>query len=234
MVDSLDTTQLALLIPAFNEEQTLASLLEAAKNYVDSVLVVDDGSSDKTKQIAKQLHIDVLSHPSNRGKGAALQTGFHYLIQKGFTGVITMDGDGQHEPQNLTKFLAAIKRNNQAIIIGNRYNKHLQAPKLRLMANRLADSLILHASKRFNHGLFKLKDTQSGFRYYPKSFLETLPPRLSSGFAFETELLIAALKQQWPIDSIDIDCHYHAGLRKSYYRPLKDSLCIAKLLIGKR
>ena len=96
-----------VIIPAYNIEKTLSRVIKGAQKYVDKVIVVDDGSDDATFKRAKEAGAEVLRHEKNLGKGKALCTGLEYALKKGFEQIILMDGDGQHDPNEIPRFLKA-------------------------------------------------------------------------------------------------------------------------------
>ena len=99
------------IIPCLNEELTIASIVLKSKKYVDTVLVVDDGSKDDTTKIAEKVGAIVITHEKNRGKSAAIKTGFRYALEQDFSYVITIDGDGQHNPEEIPLLLKDLKEN---------------------------------------------------------------------------------------------------------------------------
>ena len=100
--------KICLLLPAYNESKTIGHIISEARTYIESIVVIDDGSSDNTAQIAHEQDVIVLQHEINRGKGMALRTGFEYALEHGYEIIITMDSDGQHEPAEIPKFLARL------------------------------------------------------------------------------------------------------------------------------
>lgn len=114
-----------VIIPAYNEENQVASVIRGIKEHLPlaEVLIVDDGSSDRTPQVATEAGAKVLSHPFNLGYGAALQTGYRYALSKGYDEIVQMDGDGQHDPSSLTALLSVIRNREADIAIGSRFLK---------------------------------------------------------------------------------------------------------------
>ena len=216
----------AVLIPAYNEQTTIAAIVDRCLHRTPHVFVVNDGSIDDTLSIVKKSSAFVLSNEFNQGKGAALLKGFQAAIEKNYLGVITLDADGQHNPDDLTRFFELTQKNPDAFIIGARRKKTNNAPRVRLFANKIADFFISCVAKK------RLCDTQSGYRYYPISFLKKyfLQSYQSTRFAFETEILIAAAKMGLSIAYVDIESCYPDHARMSHYRAGKDSWEIAKSL----
>lgn len=223
-VDILFQKSIAILLPAYNEQSTITKIIENCLQYTPHVYVIDDGSTDETLSRIKQTSALIYSNVVNQGKGAILLQGFHLIIEKNYSGVITLDADGQHNPDDLTLFFERIQKNPEALIIGARRLNTKNAPLMRLFANKIADFFISCAAKKW------LADTQSGYRYYPAAFLKKyfLQSPAFSHFAFETEILISAVKIGVAVDYVDIESCYPVCARKSYYRTGKDSWEIAK------
>src|SRR5690606_540785 len=148
----------------------------------------DDGSTDGTADCLADLPVTVLRHGLRRGKGAALRTGFAEALARGATGALTIDGDGQHDPSDLPRLLAAAGRHPGHIIIGARLRHRAQAPRLRRMANAFGDWGVSWGAG------YRIADTQSGQRYYPAPVL-ALQDVPGEDFVFEAQLLIAASRQ---------------------------------------
>ncbi|HZE15431.1 MAG TPA: glycosyltransferase family 2 protein, partial [Mycobacterium sp.] len=203
------------IIPAYNEVRTIRDIAAAARSYVDNVVVVDDGSSDGTTAALEGLEdVTVLHHARNSGKAAALLSGFQHALEHGAEAVVTLDGDGQHQPADLPRLLAEHRRHPSALIIAARTRKRTCTPLVRRVANFVADFWISWAAGTL------IQDSQSGFRIYPAAFLRPLPPTpsRSDSFTFETALLIQAAHRLVPFAFVDIDAFYFTGQRPSHYR----------------
>ena len=193
---------------------------EACK-IIDDVIVVDDGSKDNTAQIAQNAGAIVLIHEVNKGKGAALKTGFQYVIDHGYDAVITMDSDGQHDPNDIPGFLNALDKIGSGIIIGTRMNDISTMPMIRKCTNKLtsfASSLMARQ---------KIEDSQSGFRLITTDVLRKVKLE-TDRFETETEILIKASKSGFRIISVPIKTIY--GEEKSKIRPIRDTNRFLKLL----
>lgn len=215
---------IAILIPAFNEERAIRGVVMHCLQFTKNVLVVDDGSSDKTVEVIADLPIEIIKQPANAGKGQALLTGFAYWAGQPVSGVITLDADGQHNPDDLPRFFEKIEKHSTTFIIGSRTVGVEAAPKVRLFANRVADFFVSWAAHKW------LKDTQSGFRYYPLHFISTFLQQKNSPdrFAFEVAVLVAAVRAGYDVDYIDIKSCYPEDARASHYQPCKDTWLIIK------
>jgi len=215
-----------ILVPAYNEETTINAIVDRCLHYFPNVLVIDDGSTDKTLIALKNASATVLSNPKNLGKGLTLLKGFHTALEKNYQGVITLDADGQHDPDDLPKFLEKIAQNPDALIIGARRIHTERAPQMRLLANKIADFFISCAARK------RLVDTQSGYRYYPSAFLKRHVTHvgMASRFAFEAEILVTAARVGFVVQYVDIQSCYPAFARASHYHPRKDTWEIVKVV----
>ena len=221
-----DQPRVVALIPAFNAASTLGAVIESARSSLP-VVVVDDGSSDGTGAVAAQLGATVLRHPQNRGKGAALKTGFDWAVENGLDGVVTLDADGQHLAAEIPRFLAARQESGADLIIGSR--RHLFEGMLprRRMANTFSAWGISWAAG------VRVDDSQSGFRYYSSRLMREVKLR-STGFDLESEVIVAAARRGLIIATIPIELGFVDGLSTSHYRPLSDSLRIAWMVFKTR
>lgn len=216
-----------ILIPAYNEQNTITHIVNHCLQYTQRVLVVDDGSTDNTSAFVKNTRALLQTNTINQGKGAALFSGFQMAIKNHCCGVITLDADGQHDPNDLPQFLTLIEKNPDAVIIGARQLSTESAPRMRFYANKIADFFISYVAR------IKLYDTQSGFRYYPKPFLTRYMTRSNNvlRFAFEAEILMAAVRSGLSVHYVQIESRYPSDARASHYRAGKDTWQIAKTVV---
>ena len=216
-----------VVIPALNEALALRAVVEDVRTQIQDVIVIDDGSSDATREVAQSLPVTLLVHEQRMGKGEALVDGFREALRQGADAVVTMDGDGQHAAADIQRLLAGHARDPRALILCSRSVNRQTQPRLRRFANGVADFCVSWACGQ------RVLDTQCGQRLYPRALLEALPAKAAGGFAFESEVLIDAARHGFPIASIAIEARYHAGRRPSHFRPLLDVLRIARLVGGK-
>lgn len=209
-----------VIVPALNAERSIAKVVVDARKVLEPVLVIDDGSSDATGEVARAVGATVLRHEVNRGKGAAMKTGFAWALEQGYDGVITLDADGQHLPGEIAKFIAARANSNADLIIGGR--AHLFGGMLprRRNANRFSAWCIAKCSGA------PITDSQSGFRFYSAKLIRALKLR-TNGFDMESEVIVLAGKRRFRIITIPIDLGFVDGIATSHYKPLKDTLRIA-------
>ncbi|MBD3345058.1 MAG: glycosyltransferase [Chitinivibrionales bacterium] len=217
---------IALCIPAYNAADSLKIFLPKLMERAPAgqILVVDDGSSDTTQRVCRSLGIQYISHPSNKGKGCALATGFAALIERKNKWIITMDADGQHAVEDLPKFLEAIVRNSSAgIIIGSRSRKPGVMPIERILSNSLTSGIINMLCGT------KVEDSQCGYRAYASFFLKSIKiecPR----FEMETEVILKACHNKVPIGNVNVQTLYFQT--QSHISHLKDTLRWIKAVTG--
>jgi glycosyltransferase involved in cell wall biosynthesis len=215
-----------VVIPAYNEAVTIADIVRRARPQVERVMVVDDGSGDGTAAEAEGAGATVLRQPGNQGKGAALWRGMQAAAARGAEAVITLDGDGQHRPEDIPKLLEAHQRWPGRLVIAARLERRERAPPLRRFANRMADFWVSWAAG------WPIRDTQSGFRLYPAGFLRRAdgPRPGRRGFVFESELLIQAAHRGCYPATVAIETIYPPQGRPSHYRPWRDTLRITAMV----
>ena len=209
-----------VIIPALNAERTIAAVVRDCLTMNGEVLVIDDGSTDRTASVAQDAGAKVISYPVNRGKGGALKTGFAYALEHGFDVVVTLDADGQHLPREIPKFIAAREETGADLIIGGRAHLFGQMLPRRRMANQFSARCIAFASKT------NVTDSQSGFRLYSAHLLSSIRLR-TEGFDMESEVIVQAGRRGLKVVTIPIDLGFVDGLSTSHYKPLVDTLRIA-------
>jgi glycosyltransferase involved in cell wall biosynthesis len=227
---------LVAVIPALNAGKTIGPVVAGALRHVPRVIVVDDGSTDDTAARAAAAGAEVIRHPANRGKGAALATAFGALLAEhrsaggdrdaAFAGAITLDADGQHDPEDIPRFVELFRSERPAIIVGSRSGQfaHMWGPRRAM--NRFSS-----ASLRFFARL-DLPDSQSGFRLYDAGFLKRF--RLT-GDRYEAEMdaLMQAAGAGMRIASVPIRLACVDGRATSHYRPLLDTFRIAGAVLAR-
>lgn len=193
------------IIPAYNEENTIAKIILLTKKYVDKVIVCDDGSTDMTAEIAEALGAIVLRHEKNKGKGAALKTLLKKALELDPDVVICLDADGQHNPEDIPKLVRPILDGKADIVIGSRCieeSSWLEIPLYRKIGLKVINSLL-------NKGLGrKIKDTQSGFRAFSRKALPIMLKCKAEGYGVETEQLVLAVKHELRVIEVPIEVKY--------------------------
>jgi flavin-dependent dehydrogenase len=213
-----------VLIPVFNECPGLADIVRRARRH-GAVLVVDDGSTDGSGTAASAAGADVLRLPRRRGKGEALRRGFDEAMARGVDRVITLDGDGQHDPADIPRLLQAAMDAPDSLVIGGRLTgtsaDEVMSPG-RLAALRVAGFFINWLTR------VSVADTQSGFRVYPAGLLAAVKPR-RGGFVLETEMLVRAVRAGWRLREVPIAAVPMSG-RRSRFRPGRDGIAVGAYL----
>lgn len=217
------------VIPAYNEAGTIHAVAAQTLKYLDRVVVVDDGSVDQTVECLRELPVTVLRHPRNLGKAAALWRGMQHAVTQGATAVVTLDGDGQHDPGDIPALITLHRRDPSGIVIGARLHASSAIPWLRYLANLVANFWVSWAAG--SH----VPDSQSGFRLYPTAVLTAVGSQCdtTSGFAFESELLIEAGRIGVPIRTVPVSASYGRHLRQSHFRKVRDVVRITRMVAGK-
>ncbi len=214
--------KIMFLIPVYNEEKHIGNLLQELNYDKKDIIVVDDGSTDRTAEIVKKKGVVLLKHPNNLGKGYAHRTGFKYAVAQNYDYVITLDGDGQHNPEELLLFIKKINETAEDIIIGTRKFSLKNMPLIRLLTN-LTTSFIVSL---FSHK--RVKDSQSGYRAISKRVLEKV--RLTTcNFQTESEMIIKAARLGYHLSSVPISTLYSE--EKSKIIPFLDTIRFVKLAL---
>ena len=227
MADGPDPTTRRILglIPAHDEAPRIGRVVEAALVHLP-VLVVDDGSTDETAAVAERAGARVIRQAPNQGKGAALRAGFHAALAEGLEAVVTLDGDGQHDPAEIPRFLELEARRvpegqPAELIIGRRDFRRM--PALRRLSNRLGTVVLSAALGRW------IDDNQSGYRLIGRRLMAATLDSRESGFAFEVEMIAICLREGWRLDWVPVRTIY--GNERSHIRPLyhlREFLAVAR------
>jgi glycosyltransferase involved in cell wall biosynthesis len=220
---------IAAVIPAYNEGRTVRDLVERTLRQVRHVIVVDDGSSDGTADMLQGLDVILLRHPVNQGKAASLWDGMQEARKWPVTGIVTLDADGQHLPEDIPRLVGRFRAMPQTIVIGARLHEKANIPPARYYANRVANFLVSWASG------YRIVDSQSGFRIYPADLLQkvTVGHQRASGFVLESEILIEAGRHGIKSIPVRISAIYPAHARPSYFRPVFDIVRIGRMIAWK-
>ncbi len=218
-----------VVIPAYNEASTIRDVVERTLAHATSVIVVDDGSTDGTAARLAGLPVTLLVNERNLGKAASIWRGAEAAFASGASSIVTIDGDGQHNPDDLRRIFHAAALRPNAIVIGARLHARATIPKVRYCANRFANFWIAWAAGQ------PIVDTQSGFRYYPAAVFRTLDVRHGrwSSFVFESEVLIAASRAGIEVVCVPISVKYANPARASHLRPVADIAKIGVMLTSR-
>ena len=198
------------ILPAYNEEAHLPDVLTELKQYIETILVIDDGSVDRTVEIARDLGVNVLSRGYNLGVGQTTRDGLAWALDRGFDAAVMLDSDGQHKPSEITRFLEKFERDHNRLIIGARDYK--QMPLRRRIPNTFGRWMLSSAIREY------LPDNQSGYRLVEKELIVKLLDTKESGFNFMVEMIILCLASGWEIGWVPISTIY--GDEKSHQSAL--------------
>ena len=208
MTDRAGGVGIVAIIPAHNEAPRIGAVVRAAAEHLP-VLVVDDGSSDDTADVARAGGATVIARRPNGGKGAALRAGFRWAIEAGARAVVTLDADGQHDPAEIPAFTDAFEAGPVDLVIGQRNFRHM--PPVRRLSNQLGGVLLSLALGR------RVPDNQSGYRLISRRLVERLVDSREAGFEFEVEMIAVCLRERFILASVPIRTIY-AG-EPSHIRP---------------
>ena len=217
-----DRSRIAAVIPAYQEEKHIGEVARRTRVQLENVLVVDDGSTDATAERARSSAVDVVIHPQNRGKGESIKTGLRYWLERGSEYVVLLDADGQHLPEEISRFVdSAASESNAKIFIGSRMNDISAMPLVRRIVNRYMSGKISRVCGQ------QIPDTQCGFRMLHR---DVIPDVLSgaSRFEYETEMLIIASRKGHRIASVPITTVYSDEV--SSINPVRDTMRFFKLM----
>lgn len=214
-------------IPAFNVEKTIARVVIGAQGHAGKVVVCDDGSSDLTAEIARRLGADVVCHGRNLGYGAAIKSLFKRAGELGADVLVTLDGDGQHDPREIPKIVKPIVDGTADVVVGSRFvDKYSSAamPWLRRAGVKFITKLANNGSRN------DVEDAQSGFRGYSRSSLEAL--NLSEdGMGVSTEILIDLRKNGLRVCEVPASCSYGNGLKTSTHNPVRHGVSVVMSIV---
>lgn len=223
MEDNKQQRKIMILIPCYKEEAAIRNVAsQAIQTGLGDVVVVDDGSPDKTADEALAAGAHVIVHEVNKGKGGAMVTGFTYAIENHYDAVITLDGDGQHPPAEIINFVNAWNETGADMIVGSRMANTKGMPFIRLVTNKFMSWLLSRALGQ------EVSDTQNGFRLYTAKLLPVCIACSSGGFSAESEHLLQASLRGFTIAEAPTSTIY--GDEKSKIRPVRDTIRFFKML----
>ena len=219
--ETIDRRTVAAVIPAFLEEKHIADVVRRTLEQLDHVLVIDDGSTDATAVTARNAGAELIVHPQNLGKGEAIKTGLRHWLERNFNYAVILDGDGQHRPEEIERFLATASDLRAELLIGTRMRDVREMPLLRRAVNRYMSNKISRLCGQ------TIPDTQCGFRMVHRSLI----PDLLGGaerFDYETEMLILASRKGCRVESVPITTVYSDEV--SSINPVRDTIRFFKLI----
>jgi glycosyltransferase involved in cell wall biosynthesis len=207
------------LIPAFNEAPYIATVVKGAQPYVEQVVVIDDGSGDETAQVARAAGATCLRSETNCGKATALRTGIAFARAQDFTHVLTLDGDGQHLPEDIPVLLRVAEETGADLVIGARFFDRARMPRARYYSNTIGSRL---ASVLVG---CEIRDSQSGFRLFRLDKLCETKLR-SRCYELEMEVLIKMAQSGGTIAHAPVHMVYDDGQARSKMKPVRDTVSI--------
>jgi glycosyltransferase involved in cell wall biosynthesis len=211
------------LIPAYNADRFVGEVVTRARKHIE-VVVVNDGSKDRTAEVARSAGALVIDQIPNQGKGVALQRGFRYGIEQNIAALITLDADGQHDPDEIPKFVEKYRANRADLIIGAR--NFSQMPLVRRISNTVGRSAFSWAMGR------KIRDNQSGYRLLSRRMMEAVLGSAERGFEFEMDMIVVCVKNGWPLEWVPIRTIY--ADEKSNIKPLQHVKHFFRMVIHTR
>jgi len=218
-----------VIIPAYEAEAVVGDVVRCAIDAGNAVLgsaafggviVVDDGSTDGTARAAERAGACVIRHAANRGKGAALLTGFREASARAWDAAITIDADGQHDPSSIRDLIAVHRATAADILIGTRTRAGSGMPLPRRLSNRLASAVVSHLART------RVADSQSGYRLIARRVWESVP-LVGERYDLESELLVKAGRRGFRILPVPIETRY--GSERSHFHPWRDTARLVRL-----
>ena len=210
-------------IPCLNEELFIGSVVLKTKEFANQVIVIDDGSVDKTALIAEKAGATVIRHGSNRGKGAAVSTAFEYARETGCSALVLLDGDGQHEPSYIPSLVKPVLDGEADIVVGSRYLKiESSVPGYRIWGHRVLTFLTNFGSR------VKLTDSQSGFRAFSLKAMEVLS-FTETGLSIESEMQFLANEAGLRVAEVPVTIGYHSNAKRS---PIGHGMGVLNSVVG--
>ncbi len=213
------------VIPSYNEEKTIGWLVQSVRDLGHDVLVVDDGSQDRTAPWAREAGAQVLVNPQNLGKGAALRNAFGFIKDRDYDRVVVMDGDGQHLPQDIHRLIEGMRRTGADIVVGNRMGRAMGMPLIRWLTNATMSAFLSFKCRQ------PLPDTQCGFRLMRMGALRRLELK-TDNFEIESEVLLEAARKGFKIRSVAITTVYDG--QYSAIHPWRDTFRFLRFIFAKR
>jgi len=206
------------VVPAFDCERTVGAVVRGLAGHLERVVVVDDGSSDATGAVAAEAGAEVVPHDRNRGKGAALVTGIERALAAGCEAIALLDADGQHDPADLPRLLAAWDARRPDLVVGARLHDAARIPPARYWTNYIGSRILSRMTG------FELEDSQSGYRLVAAPLARRLALR-SAGYAIESEMLIKASRLGARLEHVRVRTIYNGA--GSHFQPVRDTFRIS-------
>ncbi|MDP2920778.1 MAG: glycosyltransferase family 2 protein [Candidatus Omnitrophota bacterium] len=219
----IDMKNIYIIIPTYNEARTIGAIVSQLDQRGFRVVVVDDGSGDRTVIDANRSGAELIIHSKNSGKGRCIREGMDHALKNGCEAVITMDGDGQHSLADIDKFIAEYKRSGADVIVGNRLHNPRKMPLIRRCTNRLMSFMISFLIAE------RVDDSQCGYRLISRKAMEAMALRTTK-YEIESEILMEAKRRGLKISSVKIDSIYDGEI--SQINPFLDTVRFVKFVIN--
>lgn len=221
--EQISKYKVCVIIPTFNNQNTLKRVIEGVLYYTNNIIIVNDGCTDDTSKILEDYKdLTQIHFTKNKGKGAALREGFKIAYQNNYNYAITIDSDGQHYPNDIPVFLNELEKDDRYLLIGSRNMTHDSVPKGSSFGNKFSN--FWYWAETGN----RLSDTQSGYRLYPLNPLHRIK-FYTNKFEFEIEVIVKAAWNGVPVKNVPIKVLYDKKERVSHFRPYKDFARISVL-----
>jgi len=218
-----DKLPIVVVLPAFNEAERIAPVVRACSLVVDKVLVIDDGSADDTAETARKAGAEVISHPQNQGKGAAIRSAFDAFRRDSLPWLALLDADGQHDPEDIKNLYACAVRGPYDLVLGDRMTDVKKMPFIRICTNRFMSWLISKMAGQW------MPDTQCGFRLFSRRLLDSIDLTFTTThYDLESEILFQVARKGHPIGSATIKTIYQG--EPSRINPIVDTVRFFKLV----
>jgi len=212
-----------IIIPTYNEARTIGSIVGHLDQRGFRVIVVDDGSRDRTVIDANRSGAELIVHVKNSGKGCCIREGMEHALKNGCEAVITMDGDGQHSLADIDKFIDEYRKSEADVIVGNRLHNPRRMPLIRRCTNRFMSFMISFLIAQ------KVDDSQCGYRLISRKAMETMALRTTK-YEIESEILMEAKRRGLKISSVKIDSIYDGEI--SQINPFLDTIRFIRFVIN--
>jgi len=211
-VDSTPDVYAVAGIPAYNEEDSIGEVVSGVRRHVDEVIVVDDGSTDRTADVAREAGGTVIEHGTNEGYGATLNTLFKTACERDARYLVTLDADGQHKARDISKLLETIRSSDADIVFGSRFEEDSESnPPLHRRFGIHVINVLTNVSLGRVRSEARLSDTQSGFRAYNCRSIESIAedPGIGEGMGASLDIIYHAQRNEYDIAETGVTVNYH-------------------------
>jgi glycosyltransferase involved in cell wall biosynthesis len=231
----LSNADIVIGIPAYNEAETIASVVREAPGSASEVIVVDDGSDDRTATEAREASATVISHPENQGYGAALETIFETAYERDADHLVVVDADGQHDPADATELVVTQRASEAEIVVGSRAlgGSQSDTPLYRRVGLAVINTIV-GASLWLGYSSPRVRDTQSGFRAYNAGAIESLACQvsLSDGMDASVDILFHAASEGYEFTEVPVDVTYDV-VEANTHNPVVHGAVLVRNVLGK-